>query len=152
MGTLLYYFHAFDPNMLPALNKISTQQSRPTAHTITKCNRHLNYASTYPNAAIRYHSSEVILHGDMDAAYLVLPKSFSLIAGHFYLSDYPPPTDTPIKTKRFDPNHLLNTGKCSGLSIRGRNSRYAPQHTNNVSYQKHPNFHGPPATTKWKPP
>ena len=54
--------------MLPALKEISTQQSKPTTHTITKCNCLLDYAETYPNAAIRYHESNMILHGDMDAA------------------------------------------------------------------------------------
>ena len=54
--------------MIPALKEISTQQSKPTTHTITKCNRLLDYAETYPNAAIRYHESNMILHGDMDAA------------------------------------------------------------------------------------
>ena len=37
----------------------------------------------------------MILNGDTDSAYLVLPKARSRIAGHFYLSDEPPPTDTP---------------------------------------------------------
>ena len=37
----------------------------------------------------------MILHGDTDAAYLVLPKSYSRIAGHFYLSDRLPTTNTP---------------------------------------------------------
>ena len=66
-GTLLYYSQEVNPTMLPALNEISTQQSKPTTHTITKCNRLLDYAETYPNAAIRYHESNMILHGDMDA-------------------------------------------------------------------------------------
>ena len=37
----------------------------------------------------------MILRGDTDSAYLVLPKARSCITGHFYLSDHPPPTDTP---------------------------------------------------------
>ena len=81
--------------MIPTLNEISTQQSKPTAHTISKCNRLLDYEETFPNAAIRYHTINMILHGDTDSAYLVLTKSCSRIDGHFYLSDHPPPTDTP---------------------------------------------------------
>ena len=81
--------------MLHALNKITTQQSKPTAHTITKCNRLLDYAATYPNAVIRYHASNMILHCETDAAYLVLPKSCGRITGHFYLSNHPPPTGMP---------------------------------------------------------
>ena len=95
MGTLLYYSREVSPTMLPALNEISTQQSKPTAHTITKCDRLLDYAATCPNVVIHYHVRDMILCGDTDAAYLVLPKARICIAGHFYLSDHPPPTDMP---------------------------------------------------------
>ena len=94
-GTLLYYSRAVNPTMLPAFNKIYTQQPKPTAHTINKCNRLLYYEATYPKAVICYNASKMILHGDTDASYLVLPKSCSRIAGNFYLIDHPPPTYTP---------------------------------------------------------
>ena len=81
--------------MLLSLNRISTQQSKPTAHTITKCNHLIDYAVTYPNAVIRYHSSDMIIHGDTDAAYLVLSKARNRIACHFHLRNHPPPLDTP---------------------------------------------------------
>ena len=95
MGTLLYYFRVADPTMLPELNNIFTQQSKPTSRNISKCNRLLDYAATYPNIVIWYHESDMVLHGDTDYAYLVPTKACSHIAGHFYLSDNPPPTDTP---------------------------------------------------------
>ena len=81
--------------MLPALNEISAQQSKPTAHTITKCNHLLDYAAIYHKAVIQYHARDMIPHGDTDSAYLVLPKACSRIAGHSYIGDHPPPTDTP---------------------------------------------------------
>ena len=81
--------------MLPALNDISIQQSKPTALTINKCNQLLYYGSSYPNAIMRYYVSYMILRVDTDAAYLVLPKSRSRIAGHFYLSDRQPTNGTP---------------------------------------------------------
>ena len=74
--------------MLPTLKKISTQQSKPTKHTITKFNFLLDYAGTYPNAIIWYHPSDMILHGDTDADNLVISKDHNRIAGHFYLSDH----------------------------------------------------------------
>ena len=58
-------------------------------------NRLLEYAATHPNAVIWYHASDMILHVDTDAAYLVLPKACSHIAGHFYLSNRLPTNDTP---------------------------------------------------------
>ena len=81
--------------MLPALNDISPKQSKPTTHTITKFNRLLDDESTYHEVFIRYHASAMILHGDNYAAYLVLPKACSRIAGHFYIRDHPPTTNTP---------------------------------------------------------
>ena len=71
------------------------QQSKPTTQTITKCNRLIDYAVTYPNAVIHYHASNMILHSDKNAAYRVLPKSRIRIAGHFYRIDHPPLTETP---------------------------------------------------------
>ena len=93
--TLLYYSLEVYPTMLPNLNKISMQQSKPTAHTITKCSRLIDYKATYPNVVIHDHASDMILHRDMYAAYPVLPKAYSLVTVHFYFSDHPLNTDTP---------------------------------------------------------
>ena len=88
--------------MLRALNEISRIQARPTKDTLAKAQWFLDYTATYPNAIIRYHASQMVLHIDSDAAYLVMPESSSVYAGHFYLSDWP----------RDKPN-LLST-KCNG--------------------------------------
>ena len=80
--------------MLPALNKIATQQSKPTSHTIKKCNRLLYYAATYLNTAIRCNTSDMILHDDTDNTYLILPKARFQITGYFYLRDRPPTNST----------------------------------------------------------
>jgi hypothetical protein len=85
-GSLLYYSRAVDPTMLPALNEIATQQAKPTINTLKKCRRLLDYCATYPNAILRFHASDMILHVDTDAAYLVLPGARSRIAGYYYLS------------------------------------------------------------------
>ena len=81
--------------MLPALNEISTQQHKPTTHMIKKCNRLLDYATTYPNDVIQYHESEMILHVDTNAAYLVIPKARIRITGKIYLINWPPSNLTP---------------------------------------------------------
>ena len=51
-GTFLYYSRAVNPTILPVLNKIFTQQSKPTPHTITKFNYLLDYAATQPDSVI----------------------------------------------------------------------------------------------------
>ena len=60
----------------------------------------LDYAATYPNPKLRFYASDMILHVDSDAAYLVLPNAKSRYAGYFYLSDMPP--------AHGDPNPKLN--------------------------------------------
>ena len=49
----------------------------------------MDYLHTHPNAFVRYHASDMVLHVDSDAAYLVLPKARSRIAGYYYLSSHP---------------------------------------------------------------
>ena len=89
VGSLLYYARAIDGSMLPALNTIGTEQAKPTKQTEQKCHRLLDYAATYPDAFIRYHASDMVLHVDSDAAYLVMPKARSRIAGYYQLLNYP---------------------------------------------------------------
>ena len=67
----------------------------------------MDYAHTYPNATIRYYTSDMQLHVDSDAAYLLLPKALSHGAGHFFLSSHTPtgvttpspPNNGPILTE-----------------------------------------------------
>ena len=60
--------------MLPALNNIGIEQATPTQNTEEKYERLLDYAVIYPNAFIIYHASQIVLHVDSDAAYLVMPQ------------------------------------------------------------------------------
>lgn len=83
VGSMLYYSRAVDPTMLPALNEIATSQAHPYETTKQQCKILLD-------AKIRYYASDMILHLDSDAAYLVLPNALCRIAGHFYLSSTPP--------------------------------------------------------------
>ena len=71
--------------MLPSLNNISSQQAHPTTQVKEKLQTLMDYANTYPNIYFRYYASNMQLHVDTDAAYLVLPKARSRIAGYFRL-------------------------------------------------------------------
>jgi len=51
------------------------------------CHQLLDYLATYPNATIRFHASDMIAVCETDAAYLVLPKAHSRIAGHYYFTN-----------------------------------------------------------------
>ena len=98
-GTFQYYGQAVDSTMLVALNEIGTNQAAPTATTKAKVDWLFDYALTHPSATIRYHASDMILHVESDAAYLVLPKARSRYAGFYHLAGHPPdPPAIPTPT------------------------------------------------------
>ena len=75
IGSLLYYSRAIDSTMLTALNEIAAQQASATEKTLKAANKLLDYAATYHKVKVRFHASDMILYGESDAAYLVLPKA-----------------------------------------------------------------------------
>ena len=92
VGSLLYCACALDCTMLPTLNQIGSEQARPTQETKAKLSRLLDYAATYPEAVVQFYASNMLLTVDSDAAYLVLPKARSRLAGYFRLLDQHPTT------------------------------------------------------------
>ena len=89
VGVFLYYARALDSTMLPALNQIGAQQAQPTQIIMLKIQRLMDYANTYQHAYVRFYASDMQLLVDSDAAYLVLPKARSRIAGYFRLANTP---------------------------------------------------------------
>ena len=87
VGIFLYYGRAIDNTVLPALNEISASQATPTKNTNKKITMLLDYLCTYPHAKIRYTASDMILHIDSYAAFLVAPKVRSRVAGFYYCGD-----------------------------------------------------------------
>ena len=70
--------------MLPAINDISSQQAKPTTTTQAKVERLMDYSAMYPDAYLRYYTSDMKLNIDSDASYLVLPNEWSRISGHYF--------------------------------------------------------------------
>ncbi len=93
-GTFLYYARTIDSTLIPALNELVREQSKPTENTRRKAHQIMDYTATYPNAFIRYHASDMILNIDSDAAYLVAPQAKSRIAGYYHLAHHPTKTQT----------------------------------------------------------
>jgi len=58
----------------------------------------LDYCATHPKGKIHFRASQMILHVDTDATYLVLPKARSMIAGYYYLAQYPTTDAIPKPT------------------------------------------------------
>ena len=98
VGCLLYYDHVIDGTILTALNTIGHRQANPTATTKKYTQQLMDYLHTYSNTYLRFYASDMVLHVDSDAAYQVLPKSRSHIAGFYMLSDHPQKTSNPIRT------------------------------------------------------
>ena len=73
----------------------------------------MDYAHTYPNAKILYHASDMYLHIDSDASYLLQTQARSRLAEIFYLSDKIP-LETP--TQNPAPNGLILT-ECRTVRI-----------------------------------
>ena len=90
MGSFLYYARAIDSTILPALSEISSAQAHPTeATTKQKTLMLLDYLASNPHAKLRYYASDMILHVESDAAYLVAPNAKSRIAGYYYMGNTP---------------------------------------------------------------
>ena len=49
----------------------------PTEQDYTSLNQFLDYMATNPNAAVRFHASDMILHADTDVLYLTEPQARS---------------------------------------------------------------------------
>ena len=70
VGTFLFYSCAVDPTMLTSLSSITTEQTEGTETTKNKATHFLDYATTHPDAAIKYYPSDMILKIHSDASYL----------------------------------------------------------------------------------
>ena len=81
----LYYGRGTDYTILPALNEIRSEQSKPIKNTHQKDQILMDYVTMFPNAYICYYVSDMVLHVDNDAAYLVAPKDRSRVAEYFQL-------------------------------------------------------------------
>jgi hypothetical protein len=105
VGVFLYYARAVDNTMLVALSSLaSAARTDATAQAVTQL---LNYAATHPDAIVRYHRSDMILHVHSDASYLSESHARSRSGGYFFLSskstlmsptDPPPPFNGPVHT------------------------------------------------------
>ena len=99
VGSFLYYGRAIDYTMLMALNEIAAHESTPTQFISTKYKQLLDYTANFPDPKNCFTTSDMILHIDFNAAYLVQDGARNRIAGHYILSSHPLPVpQIPTKT------------------------------------------------------
>ena len=91
VGNFLHYGRAVDGTMLTALSAIASEQASPTATTIKKTQKFMDYAATHPDAVLTYRKSDTLLAVHSDASYLSKPKARSRAGGRFFLA-----SDVPI--------------------------------------------------------
>jgi hypothetical protein len=94
-GSVLYYSRAVDPTVIIPLNDIATEQTTATEKTKTATGQLLDYLATHPDAKIRFHASDMILHIHSDASYLSVSRTRSRSGGLFYLG-YNPPNENKL--------------------------------------------------------
>jgi hypothetical protein len=92
-GSVLYYVRAVDPTVLMPLNDIATEQTKVTEKTQAATNQLLDYLAAHPDATIRYHASDMILHIHSDASYLSVSNARSRLGGLFFCGDKSPQED-----------------------------------------------------------
>ena len=61
----------------------------------------MDYLATYPDAYTRYHASDMQLHIDMYAEYIVLPREHSIITGLFNLTNTPHTSDSFLRIVQY---------------------------------------------------
>ena len=77
MSALLYYAISVNTKILIRLSDIVSQQAAATEKMNEVTKQLLDYVAIYPNYGITYRSSEMILAGHSDAAYLNVSKARS---------------------------------------------------------------------------
>jgi hypothetical protein len=92
-GSVSYYAQAVDSTVLMPLNDIATEQTKATEKTQAATNQLMDYLATHPDAIIRYHASDIILHIHSDASYLSVYNARSRLGGMFFLGNTPPEQD-----------------------------------------------------------
>jgi hypothetical protein len=92
-GSVLYYARTVDPTVLMPLNDIATEQTKVTEKTQATTNQLLDFLATHPDAAMRYHTSDMILHIHSDASYLSVSNARSRLRGLFFLGNKSPKQD-----------------------------------------------------------
>jgi hypothetical protein len=89
-GSVLYYARAVDPTVLMPLNDIATEQTKATEKMQEATNQMLDYLATPPDATIRYHASDMILHIHSDASNLSVSNAQSRLGVCFFWATNPP--------------------------------------------------------------
>jgi hypothetical protein len=104
-GSILYYARPVDPTVLMQLNDIATEQTKAKEKTQAAMNQRLDYLATHPDATIRYHASDMILHIHSDASYLSVSNARSRLGVCFsWATNHPRKTHLTYQSSMSQPS------------------------------------------------
>jgi hypothetical protein len=89
---------AVDPTVLMPLNDIATEQTKAAEKTQAAMNQLLDYLATHPDATIRYHAADMILHIHSNASYLSVSNARTHLGGLFFLGNKSLAQNTPNRS------------------------------------------------------
>jgi hypothetical protein len=89
------------------LNSIATEQTTATEKTKTAAGQFLDYLATHPDAKIRFHASDMILHIHSDAFYLSVSNARIRLGELFYLG-YNPPNENKLNGSILNVASVIN--------------------------------------------
>ena len=104
---LLYYARAIDGPILTSLSDIGSEQIKSTEATAQAVVKLLNYYATFPDAVVKYITSDMCLWIDSDSSYLSVQKYRSRAGGLFYLSYHPSKVSKNLDPRPNGPIHIL---------------------------------------------
>ena len=81
------YILTIDSFFLEVFTIASRSQTAPTTHTFSFCRHIFDYFATFPTSTVQFHASNVVLHVDSDAIYLVVSYAKSHVVGFFQLNN-----------------------------------------------------------------
>jgi hypothetical protein len=142
-GSMLYYARAVDPTVLMPLNDIATEQTKVTEKSQAATNQMLDYLATHPDATIRYHASNMILHIHSDASYMIVSNTRNRLGGLFFLRKQIPGTRY---TKRINPQCSFRYQKRGLLRSRIKSWSVLSQRPKWCPAQSYTNQAGPHTT------
>jgi hypothetical protein len=93
--------------MLPVISTLALQQAHGAIATMEAVTQLLNYCATNLDATVRFIASDVVLHVEIDASFLLATKARLCIASYFYLSSQ---TSNPSKPRTRDSPPLPANG------------------------------------------
>jgi hypothetical protein len=93
IGVFLYYARAIDSTMFTQLNKMASQQSKPTQRLLNNIHHFLQYAATFPASQLIFRQSNMQLIIESDGSYLSESNSRSRAAGVHYFRSSTTPAD-----------------------------------------------------------